>query len=190
LTAVALLGLSVVGCATNDPSRTPGPGTFVANVGGGLVSVHDGIVKAVLGNAGRPMLIGAPAVKAAATEPQAEPTAAEPAPDTRQVQPEPVPAGVLIQARTADLNADGFVTLEEVVALGRSGLGDVEVVERLERTQQLFELTEEQEEFLRVRGISDDVIRQLRTMNRRPQRQHDLVSGPSAATDAKPAYDR
>lgn len=69
------------------------------------------------------------------------------------------------RARTADLNTDGFVTLDEVVAMGQANLSDREMIDRLERTDQVFELTDFQEEYLRDRGVSADVIREMRTMN-------------------------
>lgn len=69
------------------------------------------------------------------------------------------------RARTADLNDDGFVTLDEVVALRQANLSDDEMVTRLERTGQVFELTDYQEDYLRTRGVSDDVIREMRNMN-------------------------
>lgn len=77
------------------------------------------------------------------------------------------PAGVedVARARTADLNTDGFVTLDEVVAMEQADLSDREMIDRLERTQQVFELTEMQENFLRTRGVSDEVIVAMRGMN-------------------------
>jgi hypothetical protein len=69
------------------------------------------------------------------------------------------------RARTADLNDDGFVTLDEVVALRQANLSNDEMVDRLERTGQVFELTDYQEDYLRTRGVSDEVIREMRNMN-------------------------
>ena len=43
-------------------------------------------------------------------------------------------------AATADINEDGFVTLDEVAALEKAGLTDDEMVERLRLTGQVFEL--------------------------------------------------
>ena len=69
------------------------------------------------------------------------------------------------RAKTADLNDDGFVTLDEVVAMRTANLSDREMVDRLERTDQVFELTDYQEDYLRTRGVSDTVIREMRNMN-------------------------
>jgi hypothetical protein len=68
-------------------------------------------------------------------------------------------------ARTADLNNDGYVTLNEVVALRQADLSDSEMIRRLEDTGQVFYLSSEQEDYLRQRGVSESVIRAMRTMN-------------------------
>jgi hypothetical protein len=82
------------------------------------------------------------------------------------------------RAKTADLNDDGFVTLDEVVAMDKAGLSDREMIRRLERTQQYFELTEEQEQYLQDNGVSRDVVVALRTMNpEQPRQASDKVIG-------------
>src|SRR5687767_10014982 len=70
------------------------------------------------------------------------------------------------KARTADLNDDGFVTLNEVVAMEDAGLSTSEMINRLEDTGQVFYLSESQEEYLRDKGVPSEVIRAMRTMNR------------------------
>jgi hypothetical protein len=77
----------------------------------------------------------------------------------------PAKAEDVDRAKTADLNDDGFVTLDEVVAMRQANLSDREMVDRLERTDQVFELTDYQEDYLRTRGVSDTVIREMRNMN-------------------------
>ena len=66
------------------------------------------------------------------------------------------------KVNTADINSDGFVTLDEVVAMEKAGLSDSEMVRRLERTGQYFELTSDQEDYLHKRGVSDKVITAMR----------------------------
>jgi hypothetical protein len=68
-------------------------------------------------------------------------------------------------ARTADLNNDGYVTLNEVVAMRKANLSDSEMINRLQDTGQVFYLSTEQEGYLRDRGVSDNVIRAMRTVN-------------------------
>jgi surface antigen len=69
------------------------------------------------------------------------------------------------RSRTADLNNDGYVTLNEVTAMRKANLSDDEMIRRLQDTGQVFYLSTEQENYLRDRGVSDTVIREMRTMN-------------------------
>jgi surface antigen len=69
-------------------------------------------------------------------------------------------------APTADLNRDGFVTLDEVIAMQQAGLSDHEMVQRLEATGQIFALSVDQEQQLRNAGVSQNVIQHMRTINR------------------------
>ena len=166
MAAGVLASVLVVGCAS-EPGRVAGPGAMVASVGGGLVNVHDTLARTLLGDAAKPMLIAPPpteddptsdssvhAVPAAAKVSSRQAASA----DLRRIDP--------ASATSADLDGDGAVSLDEVVALGRSGLDDAEVLERLERTGHTFDLSTSQEQYLRTRGISDDLIARLRTLNR------------------------
>ncbi|HYO09048.1 MAG TPA: glycine zipper 2TM domain-containing protein [Tepidisphaeraceae bacterium] len=65
---------------------------------------------------------------------------------------------------TADVNEDGFVTLDEVVAMEEAGLSNPEMIKRLRRTQQYFQLTADQEKYLRDRGVDNKVIEAMRDM--------------------------
>jgi hypothetical protein len=77
----------------------------------------------------------------------------------------PAKASDVDRATTADLNNDGFVTLDEVVAMRQANLSDRDMIDRLKKTDQIFELTEYQEDYLRTRGVGEDVIRAMRDMN-------------------------
>ncbi len=95
-----------------------------------------------------------------------------------RAQREPANPDDVDETRTADLNEDGFVTLDEVVAMDKAGLSDREQIRRLERTQQYFELTDEQEDYLIDNGVSRDVVIALRTMNpEQPRQASDRVIG-------------
>jgi hypothetical protein len=67
-------------------------------------------------------------------------------------------------SQTADLNDDGFVTLDEVVAMEKAGLKDKDMIKRLKATDQYFELTSDQEQYLRDHNVSNPVIEAMRTM--------------------------
>ena len=59
---------------------------------------------------------------------------------------------------TADLNNDGFVTLDEVVAMRRAGLDDTQMIQRLEATHQVFAVSPRQRQYLLDRGVGAAVI--------------------------------
>ncbi|MCI0365195.1 MAG: glycine zipper domain-containing protein [Phycisphaerales bacterium] len=81
------------------------------------------------------------------------------------------------RARTADINNDGFVTLDEVVAMERAGFSDDEMIQRLEATNQIFDLNQSQEDVLRDNGVSGRVITRMKQINR--QERDRLLSGTS-----------
>ena len=72
----------------------------------------------------------------------------------------------VFKSNSADLNNDGFVTMDEVVAMRNAGLSDSEMVDRLRRTDQVFELTGQQQNYLRDRGVSQRVVDAMVDMNR------------------------
>jgi outer membrane protein with glycine zipper len=77
---------------------------------------------------------------------------------TREAQAKPATVEDAQKATTADLNSDGFVTMDEVVAMERAGFADDKIIDRLRATGQIFELTAEQKNYLRSRGVSENVI--------------------------------
>ena len=101
-----------------------------------------------------------------------------------RAQKDPADPKDVDRAKTADINNDGFVTLDEVVAMDKAGLSDREMIRRLERTQQYFELTDEQEQDLQDNGVSRDVVVALRTMNpEQPRQASDRVIGSDRDSD-------
>ena len=70
------------------------------------------------------------------------------------------------RAATADLNHDGFVTFDELVAMEEAGLSDDEMLDRLRDTDQVFDLSPGQERALRDAGVSARVIREMPNINR------------------------
>lgn len=75
----------------------------------------------------------------------------------------------VFRSNTADLNNDGFVTMDEVVAMRTAGLSDGEMVARLRRTDQVFELSSQQQNYLRDRGVSQRVVDAMLDMNHPPR---------------------
>lgn len=84
----------------------------------------------------------------------------------QQARERPATAEQVRHATSADLNGDGFVSIDEVTAMKQAGLSDEEMVQRLRATNQVFSLTPEQQQQLRVAGLSDYVINQMLSMNR------------------------
>lgn len=82
-------------------------------------------------------------------------------------------------ATTADLNNDGFVTLDEVVALKQAGLNDEMIIQRMQATSQVFELSSEQEKYLTDRGISSALVKQIETLNHATP-ANQVISAPAA----------
>jgi hypothetical protein len=85
---------------------------------------------------------------------------------TRKAQENPATPEDARKAMTADLNMDGFVTLDEVVAMKQAGFDDKKIMERLNATDQVFELNAEQEKYLTDRGFSRQLVTQIEQVNR------------------------
>lgn len=85
-------------------------------------------------------------------------------------------------ATSADVNSDGFVTLDEVVALEQANLSDEEMIERLRTTGQVFDLTTEQKSYLLDKGVSQSVVDQLDDLNRQDELPDESVIGKKPAT--------
>jgi len=67
---------------------------------------------------------------------------------------------------TADLNNDGFVTLDEIVKLDKNGESDEEIIRRITATGMTFDLNDEQRKYLTDHGVSQTVINRLPSINR------------------------
>ena len=163
LALAPLAGLT--GCS-KLPGGSKEQGAVIGGVGGALAGAALGgkgdrglgaLIGAAVG-AGGGYLIGAQKDKLD-EEKREEALAAH-----RKAEQNPARPADVEKARTADLNDDGFVTLDEVIAMERANLSDREMIERLERTGQVFELTEEQERYLEDRGVSHEVIVEMRRM--------------------------
>ena len=99
----------------------------------------------------------------------------------RRAETRPATAEEASVATTADVNKDGFVTLDEVVAMEKANLSDEQIISRLDATDQIFELTPEQERYLLDRGVSRTIVNRLPEMNREQRdniRRTDVISEP------------
>jgi hypothetical protein len=76
----------------------------------------------------------------------------------RQARQQPAGIADIERSDNADLNGDGFVTLDEILALKRAGLTSEQIITRIQRTPQVFSLAERQQQYLRDRGIDPHTI--------------------------------
>ncbi|MBA3563848.1 MAG: hypothetical protein H0W33_07550 [Gammaproteobacteria bacterium] len=84
----------------------------------------------------------------------------------RNAQNDPATAADVDNSNTADLNSDGFVTTDELIAMEEAGLSEGEIMNRVEATDQVFDITPQQSDQLIAAGVSRRVVNQLETVNR------------------------
>lgn len=164
ITGAALL-VGTVGCE-NLPGNKQSQGAVIGGATGAAVGAavaKNNLLGALIGGiigAGGGYLIGANIDKITGKD-QA---GAEKA--NQRAQTNPVTADQAKRATTADVNHDGFVTMDEVVAMEKAGLQDSEIINRLRASGQVFELTEQQKQYLMNQGVSQNVVDTMPTLNR------------------------
>ena len=165
--AVTLIGssLALAGCATEkEGTASGGVGGAVAGgaAGGAAAGAPAAGVGAIIGGA-----LGAAggAIVGASNEKNSEKYRDEALRVSKASEANPAVASAVIQGGTGDLNQDGFVTTDEIIALEKANLSDAEIIERLRATQQVFGLTRDQERKLLDNGVSPRVVQGLRGMN-------------------------
>lgn len=144
-------------------------GAVIGGVAGGATGAAVGgednrLLGALIGaaaGAGGGYLIGAEIDKTEGTEEDQR----EAQQAVEEAQADPATPADVQEADTADLNEDGFVTMDEVIAMADADLGEEEILRRMEATDQIFELTPEQEEDLVNAGVSRRVVREMQTLN-------------------------
>lgn len=67
---------------------------------------------------------------------------------------------------TADLDDDGFVTTDELLAMEAAGLDDDEIIERLQETDQVFQVSASQRNRLIEAGLSPSLVARIDEVNR------------------------
>ena len=93
----------------------------------------------------------------------------------RDAQTSPASVDDVRRSSTADLDRNGFVTIDELTAMERAGLRDDEILERLRDTGQIFDLSRSQEQDLREAGVSQRVIAGMQDINR--DRREEVLGG-------------
>ena len=188
LCLVSGLVLTTSGCK-NLPGTPGEQGAGIGGVSGAAVGAavggeHHRLLGALVGGAvgaGGGYLIGANKDRITGHDTAAAQEAVQ------RAQANPATPQQALSAPTADLNGDGFVTIDEVVAMKRAGLSDEQMLQRLQATGQVFELSPQQQEYLRSNGVDDYIIGQMPEINRQVRNQLLAQPGYPAPT-ANPAY--
>lgn len=162
--AVALAG----GCA-NMPGSTEQQGTVIGGAAGAAAGAAIGgsdhrLLGALLGGvvgAGGGYMIGTRRDRLEGTPSQQ--TAAQAA--IERAERYPAQVSDVSRASTADLNSDGFVTADEIIAMANAGLSDNEMLTRLRTTGHVFELTERERSYLLSEGVSRNVLNRMEQLN-------------------------
>src|SRR5436305_7033913 len=179
LVASTLIG--AVGCS-NLPGNKESQGAVIGGLGGAAAGAAVGghehrLLGALLGGAlgaGGGYVVGANSDRILGRDRDSAERA------VRQSQEHPATAQDALRATTADLNNDGFVTLDEVVAMRDAGLSEGQMVDRMRATGQVFELTPDQRQFLFDRGVSRYVVDQMETINK--DTRDRLLANPPMST--------
>jgi hypothetical protein len=186
-----VLTISFTACS-NLPGDKGSQGAVIGGVSGAAVGAAVGgekhrVLGAIIGGAlgaGGGYVIGANTDKITGKDTEGAEEA------VKKSQEQPATAGDAELATTADINSDGFVTLDEVVAMKAAGFSDEKMVERLRATNQVFELNDQQKKYLRDHGVTDQLIGQMETINQ-PARDRLLGGDDVISSDPnKPASGR
>jgi hypothetical protein len=163
--AAAILG-STTGCQ-QLPGSPGTQGAAIGGVGGAATGAlvggeHHRLLGALVGGAvgaGGGYLIGANKDRITGHDSAGAEAA------VRNAQAHPATPQQALTAPTADLNGDGFVTMDELVAMRQAGLSDQQMLDRMRATGQVFELTPDQQAYLRNNGVDQYVIDQAPQIN-------------------------
>lgn len=179
-TAVVVAIALTNGCRSL-PGTNEQQGAVIGGAGGaiaGAAIAENNLLGALIGGAAGAAggyLLGANADKIIGRDKDAAQAA------VNNAQREPATASQARNSSSADLNSDGFVTMDEIVALREANLTDEQIILRLRATDQVFDLTPSQENELLTRGISYEVIDAMKEVNREERqrllRQTDDVIG-------------
>lgn len=88
----------------------------------------------------------------------------------------PATAADVARSNSADLNNDGFVTTDELLAMEAANLSDAQIMERLEATDQVFDLSEQQRQEFIAAGLSPEVVNGMENINR--AEREELLNNP------------
>src|SRR5258706_11579478 len=164
---IASIALAPLAGCDSLPGDKKTQGVVIGGVGGavagGALAKNNRLRGALIGGAlgaGGGYLIGSSLDKSDPSKNREDAVRAE-----KRARDNPASASDARSARTADINGDGYVTMDEVVAMSKAGISDDEMITRLQRTGQFFELTSDQERYLEDHGVSRRVVNAMRDIN-------------------------
>ena len=174
-TGVSLVAATLVGCSSL-PGSDSQQGAVIGGASGAAVGAAvsenraiGALIGGALGAAGG-YVVGANKDKILGRDTEGAEEASEAS------RTEPATPQEVLAAKDADANNDGFVTLDEVIAMEQAGLSDQEMIDRLRATGQIFDLSEEQQRYLRDRGVSAVVVQTLPTIN--ADQREEILTAP------------
>src|SRR2546421_8754302 len=128
------IGLAPLAGCENLPGNKKEQGAVIGGVGGavagGALAKNNRLIGALIGGAlgaGGGYLIGSSLDKSDPNKNRDEATRAD-----KRARDNPATASDARNARTADINGDGYVPMDEGVAMAKAGLSDDEMITRLE----------------------------------------------------------
>lgn len=164
----ALLLVATAGCqelpGTRTEQTTTGGALAGAALGAVLADDDNRLMGALLGGAlgaGSGYLIGANTDWFATDDASVEAREA-----VMNAQQNPATPAEALAATTADIDQNGFVTMDELIAMENAGLSDDQILDRLRATDAVFDLTRDQADRLIEAGVSAEVVSQLENINR------------------------
>jgi hypothetical protein len=164
--------ISLLGCSQLPGTRSQ-QGAVIGGAGGAAAGALIGgsehrllgtLIGGALGATGG-YLVGAQTDKIKNNDTSAAQTAVQ------NAQTTPATVAEVRNSNTADLNHDGFVTTDEVIAMSKAGLTDQQMFQRLRATGQVFELTQAQQQYLINQGVPAAVVDQMNSINRQSKEQ-------------------
>jgi hypothetical protein len=163
LLSTTLVLAAMAGCATPSESATKSTKAPSASRSDARIATSDGAIAVLIDGAlGRDggFLIGMQSDKA---DPKYHDEAMLAA---RNAEVHPATSSDVKNSDSADLNHDGYVTMDELIAMRDAGVNNQEMIRRLKETNQLFELTRHQKSYLLDDAISERVIDAMPGLNR------------------------
>jgi hypothetical protein len=151
----AMMSAPLVGCAIHSGNAATPVAVASTPASAARTATSDGVIGILIGGelgADGGNLIG---VQLDKSDPKFRDEAVQ---ASHNAEVRPAGASDVKNSNSADLNHDGYVTLDELIAMRDAGISDEQMIRRLKNTGQVFELTGHQQNYLRDDAINQRVI--------------------------------